>query len=151
MAHLSRTIWLSGDFVTPPSSPWLDAVRPHDTVPTKPTDLASGSVWAVPISLAATPGIDSLSSPQGTEMFQFPWLTFDHYGFMVECSGITRNGLPHSDIPGLKVVCTYPRLIAAYHVLHRLQEPRHPPDTLSSLILSSFPSTDIVFKDPQAY
>jgi hypothetical protein len=29
-------------------------------------------------------------------------------------------GLPHSEIPGLKVVCTSPRLIAAYHVLLRL-------------------------------
>ena len=29
------------------------------------------------------------------------------------------------------VICTYPRLIAAYHVLHRLHEPRHPPCALS--------------------
>ena len=28
------------------------------------------------------------------------------------------------------VICTYPRLIAAYHVLHRLREPRHPPCAL---------------------
>ena len=27
--------------------------------------------------------------------------------------------------------CTYPWLIAAYHVLHRLREPRHPPDALT--------------------
>jgi hypothetical protein len=30
-------------------------------------------------------------------------------------------------------VCDYPRLIAAYHALHRLLVPRHPPYTLSSL------------------
>ena len=29
------------------------------------------------------------------------------------------------------VICTYTRLIAAYHVLHRLREPRHPPCALS--------------------
>ncbi len=29
------------------------------------------------------------------------------------------------------VICTYPELIAAYHVLHRLCEPRHPPCALS--------------------
>jgi hypothetical protein len=28
------------------------------------------------------------------------------------------------------VICTYPELIAAYHVLHRLPEPRHPPFAL---------------------
>ena len=48
---------------------------------------------------------------------------------------ITRDGFPHSEIPGLRVVCTYPRLIAAYHVLHRLLVPRHPPCALSNLIL----------------
>ncbi len=32
-------------------------------------------VWAVPRSLATTSGIsDLISFPQGTEMFQFPWL-----------------------------------------------------------------------------
>ena len=29
------------------------------------------------------------------------------------------------------VICTYPQLIAAYHVLHRLHEPRHPPYALN--------------------
>jgi hypothetical protein len=28
-------------------------------------------------------------------------------------------------------MCTYPQLIAAYHVLHSLNEPRHPPYALS--------------------
>ena len=40
-------------------------------------------------------------------------------------------GLSHSEIPGSMVICTYPGLIAAYHVLHRLREPRHPPDALT--------------------
>ena len=39
-------------------------------------------------------------------------------------------GLSHSEIPGSKVICTSPELIAAYHVLHRLREPRHPPCAL---------------------
>ncbi len=46
---------------------------------------------------------------------------------------MTPAGFPHSDIPGSKPVCGSPRLIAAYHVLHRLSAPRHPPCTLSSL------------------
>ena len=39
--------------------------------------------------------------------------------------------MSHSEIPGSKVICTSPGLIAAYHVLHRLREPRHPPCALS--------------------
>ena len=46
-------------------------------------------------------------------------------------TGLQPAGLSHSEIPGSKVICTYPRLIAAYHVLHRLREPRHPPCALS--------------------
>ena len=33
-------------------------------------------VWALPLSLAATYGIDFLSFPSGTKMFQFPECTF---------------------------------------------------------------------------
>ena len=39
--------------------------------------------------------------------------------------------LSHSEILGSKIICIYPRLIAAYHVLHRLREPRHPPYALN--------------------
>ena len=41
------------------------------------------------------------------------------------------NGLPHSDIRGSMVICTSPQLFAAYHVLLRLREPRHPPFALA--------------------
>ena len=40
-------------------------------------------------------------------------------------------GLPHSEIHGSKDICSSPWLIAAYHVLLRLQEPRHPPCALA--------------------
>ena len=40
-------------------------------------------------------------------------------------------GLPHSEIPGSKPICGYPRLIAACRVLHRLSVPRHPSRALS--------------------
>ena len=46
---------------------------------------------------------------------------------------ITPYGLLHSDIPGSLLVCSSPRLFAAYHVLHRLSVPRHPSCALSSL------------------
>ena len=46
---------------------------------------------------------------------------------------ITR--FPHSEITGSILICKSPVLIAAYHVLHRLWEPRHPPCTLSYFLL----------------
>ena len=65
------------------------------------------------------------SFPPGNEMFQFP-------GFAFQLLGIPdrSGGLPHSDICGLTVICTSPQLNAAYHVLLRLKEPRHPPYAL---------------------
>ena len=49
-------------------------------------------------------------------------------------TGLQPAGLSHSEISGSKVICTSPKLVAAYHVLHRLQEPRHPPYALSYLL-----------------
>ena len=46
-------------------------------------------------------------------------------------SSLQDDGLSHSEIRGSKAICAYPQLFAAYHVLHRLREPRHPPCALS--------------------
>ena len=40
---------------------------------------------------------------------------------------------PHSEISGSMDMCSSPKLIAAYHVFHRLLVPRHPPCALISL------------------
>ncbi len=45
------------------------------------------------------------------------------------------GGLPHSEIPGSKLILSSPGLIAEYHVLHRLLLPRHPPNALFALDL----------------
>ena len=50
--------------------------------------------------------------------------------YLVRMTGLQPDGLSHSEILGSKIICIYPRLIAAYHVLHRLREPRHPPCAL---------------------
>ena len=68
------------------------------------------------------------SLPAGTKMFQFPAFASLQY---IRITGLQPAGLSHSEIRGSEVICTYPRLIAAYHVLHRLREPRHPPDALT--------------------
>ena len=53
------------------------------------------------------------------------------------CIGLTvlkvlLSGFPHSDIHGSKDICSSPWLFAAYHVLHRLSVPRHPPCALNA-------------------
>ena len=44
-----------------------------------------------------------------------------------------KGGFPHSEIRGSKLIRSSPQLIAAYHVLHRLCMPRHPPNALLTL------------------
>ena len=48
------------------------------------------------------------------------------------------GGFPHSEIPGSSRICRSPGLIAAYHVLLRLHEPRYPPFALLSFLLYSW-------------
>jgi hypothetical protein len=45
------------------------------------------------------------------------------------------SGLPHSEILGSKPILGSPKLIAEYHVLHRLLLPRHSPNALLALDL----------------
>ena len=47
--------------------------------------------------------------------------------------GVYPGGFPHSDTCGSMDICSSPQLFAAYHVLHRLLVPRHPPCALSCL------------------
>ena len=75
------------------------------------------------------------SLPTGTEMVHFPAFSSVAYEFSDGSFGISQRGFPHSDIPGSKLVCSSPRLIAAYRVLRRLLAPRHSPYALSSLTI----------------
>jgi hypothetical protein len=65
--------------------------------------------------------------------FNSPRWLYPDYEFIRKSQDMTLEGLTHSEIPGSKDVCSSPRLIAAYRVLHRLQMPRHSPCALSSL------------------
>ena len=67
-----------------------------------------------------------LSSPPGTEMFQFSGFASRKTGY----PNLRWGGLPHSDTRGSMGMCPSPRIFAACHVLHRLWEPRHPPCAL---------------------
>ena len=95
-------------------------------------------VWALSFSLAATKKIDfSFSSSRYLDVSVpqvYPYIAiyslYNTWGFPCE--------FPHSEIFGSLVMCTYPKLIAAYHVLHRLLMPRHSPCALCSLTYSNF-------------
>ena len=109
------------------------------------------SVWALPISLAATFGIDVSFSSSGyldVSVHRVPsvylWIQYTvTEGFSV--------GFPHSDISGSLDMCSSPKLFAAYHVFHRLSVPRHPPCALSCLSLSLGNSfTGVSLKSPRS-
>ena len=77
----------------------------------------------------------SFSFPLVTEMFHFTrYRVSIPILFRMERFHITGIRLPHSEISGSKPVCGSPKLIAAYHVLHRLLAPRHSLYALNSLI-----------------
>ena len=89
--------------------------------------IARNLVWPLSRSLAATLEIDFSFSSSGyldVSVHRVPGLTL--------CVGVRSTGVfpvrfPHSDIPGSILICSSPRLFAAYHVFLRLLVPRHPP------------------------
>ena len=94
-------------------------------------------VWAPPVSLAATSGIDVSFFSSGYLDVSVPrvppvWLCIYHTVHEV-CS----CGFPHSDIRGSMLMCSSPRLFAAYHVLLRPPVPGHPPCALLRLTFYS--------------
>ncbi|CAN0298778.1 unnamed protein product [Ectocarpus sp. 4 AP-2014] len=72
-------------------------------------------VWTNPISLAATIGITFVFSSSAYLDVSVQRVC-PPYGV----TGLQPAGLPHSDIHGSTLVCSSPRLFAAYHVLLRL-------------------------------
>ena len=120
----SRTVRLLCCFVT---------LRPHGlTGPTTPPCKHDGLGYVRVRSPLLAESL-LISVPVGTEMVHFPTLPSRTYVFSPGYPGMTPGGFPHSEISGSKLVCSSPKLIAAYHVLHRLLAPRHSPHALSSL------------------
>ena len=69
------------------------------------------------------------SSPRSLLIYYFTHIWINRLFFLFE--------FPHSDIPGLMDICSYPKLFAAYHVLLRLLVPSYSPYALCSLTLFS--------------
>ena len=70
-------------------------------------------------------------------MFQFR--RFPTHGYLIQHAlpEVSSGGFPHSDISGSMLICSSPKLFAAYHVLHRLLMPRHSPCALLRLTFES--------------
>ena len=97
---------------------------------------ARTAVWALSRSLAATYEIDVSFSSSGYLDVSVPrvphaWLWIHH-----TLTEVSSAGFPHSDISGSMDICSSPKLFAAYHVLHRLSVPRHPPCALTTLTVA---------------
>ena len=103
-------------------------------------------VWALPLSLAATQGIDVSFSSSGYLDVSVPRVPLHMLWIHIWMTEVRSAGFPHSEISGSMDICSSPKLIAAYHVFHRLLVPRHPPCALLCLTfprsVPSFPSGD---------
>ena len=58
--------------------------------------------------------------------------------FSVLYLSMNPGEFPHSEISGSMLICSSPKLIAAYHVFHRLPVPRHSPCALVRLTFQTF-------------
>ena len=96
---------------------------------------ARTQVWALPVSLAATPGIDVSFSSSGYLDVSVHRVPLHTLWIGVWIHEVFSCGFPHSEICGSMDICSLPQLIAAYHVFHRLLVPRHPPYALSTLTI----------------
>ena len=94
---------------------------------------ARTTVWALPVSLAATSGIDVSFSSSGYLDVSVHRVPLHTLWIHVWIHGVCPCGFPHSEIRGSRDICSSPRLFAAYHVFLRLSVPRHPPCALFSL------------------
>ena len=90
-------------------------------------------VWALSVSLAATLEIDVSFSSSGYLDVSVPRVPLHALWIGAWMTEVSSAGFPHSEISGSMDICSSPKLFAAYHVLHRLLVPRHPPCALTTL------------------
>ena len=117
----SRIAWLSTDTGLSPSLACLS----------RQFSFLLHNHWPGPRSLATTNGVsvDVLSS--GYLDVSVPRVCFTCLCIQQKIP-LESGGFPHSEIRGSKLIRSSPRLIAAYHVLHRLLEPRHSRNALNN-------------------
>ena len=114
-----------------PAFPGRSPVLHNPTSQSEPQD-ARILVWALSISLAATLEIEVSFFSSGYLDVSVPPVPFHTLWIGVWILEVCSSGFPHSDISGSMDICSSPKLFAAYHVLHRLSVPRHPPCALNA-------------------
>ena len=139
--RVSRVPWYSGSCQVSSDfgygaltlSGWLfqsrSPVVTESLLQSEPRD-ARITVWALPRSLAATYGIEFSFFSSGYLDVSVPRVPFLQLCIGCRIHEVCSCGFPHSDISGSRDICSSPKLIAAYHVFHRLLVPRHPPCAL---------------------
>ena len=154
---VSRVSWYSGSRHVDLSfaygaftlSGWLSqnhSAKLAESIPRSEPQHARTLVWALPVSLAATPGIDVSFSSSGYLDVSVHRVPFHTLWIGVWMTGVCPAGFPHSDISGSMDICSSPKLFAAYHVFHRLLVPRHPPCALTTLtVAGTIESFDSLF------
>ena len=110
------------------------ASSPQRTAPSyNPAHAATSAVWAPPVSLAATRGIDC-------SFFSSAYLD-------VSVQRVCRLSplwvVPFGDLRVVAAICASTQIIAACRVLHRRRDPRHPPCALLFFLLFSFRSVAV--------
>ena len=110
------------------------AATVSDDGPTTPLQ-EPGTVWALPRSLAATDGVSFDFLSYGYLDVSVPRVRLTRLWIQRVMTAIRRPGFPIRTFPDQSLFAGSPRLIAGYHVLHRLQLPRHPPGALRHLTI----------------
>ena len=104
---------------------------PHNTAHATPTRLTHIRFRLIRVRSPLLTESFLFSLPVGTEMFHFP--TFPPHTLYIQMRVTTHNmprGFPIRTPSDHRSFTNSPRLIAGYHVLHRLLMPRHPPCAL---------------------
>ena len=117
-------------------SGWLSqnhSAKLAESIPRSEPQHARTLVWALPVPLAATPGIDVSFSSSGYLDVSVHRVPFHSLWIGLWILEVFSSRFPHSDISGSQDICSSPKLFAAYHVFHRLLVPRHPPYALISI------------------
>ena len=127
------------------------SIKLAESIPRSEPRGARTPVWALPVSLAATPGIDVSFSSSGYLDVSVHRVPLHTLWIGVWIHEVCSCGFPHSEISGSMDICSSPKLFAAYHVFHRLLVPRHPPCALSCItnLPNSFESilTGLIFRE----
>lgn len=97
----SSTIYQFCNF---PTNPKLRPIASHDPGYTTLSGLTYIRFGLIPVRSPLLGKSRLFSFPEDTKMFQFSSFTSTTYVFSCRCLDTTRDGFPHSEIPGSKFV-----------------------------------------------